>query len=59
VAVVEQRLIGASLNVHRRSTGEAGIANILVWYISLFYSATILAQQVIALQTELQRPKPL
>src|SRR3954462_7423466 len=28
-------------------------------YISLSYSATILAQQVIALHTELQRPKPL
>ena len=29
------------------------------WYISLPYSGTILAQQVIALHTELQRPKPL
>ena len=29
------------------------------WYICLPYSGTILAQQVIALHTELQRPKPL
>src|SRR5262249_16539597 len=32
---------------------------ITLWYISLPYSGTMLAQQVIALHTELQRPKPL